>query len=148
MRVAGKMDAPSHDSRSSSSSGAEDSKVKAAFMAKATTLPNPLAHQAATDDDVMRGLGWIAKRTAEQEFEQREEAITAIEAKAAALQATSAAQKWFDGSGEAVRVVASCVNGPLLEWCFEQSRWSDVRCAEVFRTGGPVVGELPGTGAN
>ena len=54
--------------------------------------------------------------------------------------------RWFRGTDECVRQVASTVNGPLLEHCASISGFKDRSAIEAFRTGAAVVGVLPVSG--
>ena len=76
----------------------------------------------------------------------RELLISQIEKAALEFVVSGETEKWFDGADAKVKEVAHGVNGPLLSMLAKACGYSDLDAVELFRRGGPLVGELHRSG--
>ncbi|CAK0889687.1 unnamed protein product, partial [Prorocentrum cordatum] len=89
---------------------------------------------------------WAAQTAPADVVAFREGELAALRERDRALRASGAVEEWFRGVDPAMRRVAQRVNGPLCAEIAERIAFCDPGCVEFFRTGAPLVGELPRSG--
>ena len=89
---------------------------------------------------------WAAQTAPADVIAFRECALATLRERDRVLRASGAVEEWFRGVDPAIRRVAQHVNGPLCAEIAERIAFCDPDCVEFFRTGAPLVGELPRSG--
>ena len=96
--------------------------------------------------EVEECFDWMRQRSALEAMQQRELVTQAIERDASRFLESGVVDDWFGNADIEIRRICKDVNGPLLELLLKISDHSDVKCADLFRYGAPLVGKLPTSG--
>ena len=101
-----------------------------------TALPN----------DLLACFSWMKSRSMEEAMLGRETVISAIEKDARNFIISGERDAWFGNADYHTRHIGREVNGPLLEKLLRVCEHVDLGCANLFRDGAPLFGELPFSG--
>ena len=126
--------------------------AKLAFLARALDGDPALwgkwrpAVASALPPTAAEAVRWAARTAPAEVIAFRERELAALRERDRVLRASGAVDAWFRGVDPAIRRVALHVNGPLCAEIAERIAFCDPGCVEFFRTGAPLVGELPRSG--
>ena len=104
------------------------------------------AEASALPPTTAEAVRWAAQTAPADVVAFRERELAVLRERDRALRASGAVEEWFRGVDPAIRRVAQHVNGPLCAEIAERIAFCDPACVEFFRTGAPLVGELPRSG--
>ena len=116
-----------------------------AFTERARATPHPGGvHDIAVDKQVRKALKWSKRRSAQEEMDERERRVEAIENRARELRRTGEVGRWLAEADPKARAVAAGVNGPLLLQLAQDTRFTDCDCVDTLRYGAAAMGDLKG----
>jgi hypothetical protein len=88
----------------------------------------------------------MAQCSAVQMNNNRRATMGSIEARVAEAFRSGKTKRWFEGADDITRRVSQNVCGPVLAELAAECGYHDCAAADLFRQGGPVIGELATSG--
>ena len=91
---------------------------------------------------IVRCCSWQKGKSVGDIIRYREDVTNWVENLGCQLRKSGRCEAWFDGADQCVRRIACDVNGPLCEALVAECAYEDTVVADVFRTGGPLYGDM------
>ena len=120
--------------------------MKLDFAVEAGLIDSPFNRDAVLDPSVSDAIEWMSRHSPSEAMCAREFVTVSVEDAVKSAQVSGVAEQWFEGCDSCVVGVSQNVCGPVMEQLGHFTKYKDVSCVQLFRTGSKMLGVLPCSG--